>query len=79
MHIIVTLIGCIFLYGCVDAPPPMPTPRPSAAEMATWTPQERCAFQRKTMAEIMTNSWIAEPVKQTYLQNWLNGPCNRTQ
>ena len=70
---IILLLGCIFLSGCVDAPQPMP----SAAEMATWTPQERCNYQGKSVAALLANPMTENSSKQIILQHWNNSPCMR--
>ena len=74
MRIPVTLLGCIFLSGCVAG---AGEHLPSAAEMATWTPQERCNYQRGSVAALMTNPMTEDSEKRMILQNWLNGPCMR--
>jgi hypothetical protein len=45
------------------------------AEMATWTPAERCNYESGQLASLKTNPSLSNPAKQDLLKRW-EAACN---
>jgi hypothetical protein len=65
MRMAIVVMSCGLLAACVDSP--TQPPPPSAEQMASMTPEQRCAMDARNVGEFLANPNISLEVKRAVM------------